>query len=389
VDQSNQPFLINSDTAWSLIVGLKQAEAAQYLADRRSRGFNAVLVELIEHEFSSNPPANAYGDQPFSTAGDFSTPNEQYFAHADWVLNEAAKNGILVLLTPAYLGFGCGSQGWCQEMMANGTDKMKEYGRYLGARYKNFKNIIWVHGGDANANDHGAMDVTQAVVDGIKEVDGDHLHTAHCDRQNSALDCYDKPWLNINTTYSNCSLSASKTKTDYNRARVMPFFFIEGTYEGEGGDPQCWRSQTYWSILGGSTGHVFGNRPIWLFGSGWQTALSAVGSQSMSQVGALFASRPWVTLVPDYNHQVLTAGYGSIDNNSYASAAHTADGNSVIAYMPTTRKVSLDLSKVAGTEAKAWWFNPETGKATLSSEPFPPPLRRTSRLRQQAIGCSY
>ena len=47
-DQAGQPFLINGDTPWSLIVGLTKAEAELYLEDRRSRGFNAIITNLIE-----------------------------------------------------------------------------------------------------------------------------------------------------------------------------------------------------------------------------------------------------------------------------------------------------------------------------------------------------
>ena len=48
VDQTGAPFLMQGDAAWSLIVGLSDAEEEQYLKDRRQKGFNTVLVELIE-----------------------------------------------------------------------------------------------------------------------------------------------------------------------------------------------------------------------------------------------------------------------------------------------------------------------------------------------------
>jgi len=375
VDQNNVPFLINGDSPWLLIVGLTREQVTTYLENRKAKGFNTVLVELIEHEFAVDPPKNAYGDAPFTTAGDFATPNEAYFAHADWVLNEAARLDILVLLTPAYLGYGCGSQGWCQEMKANGTTKMFNYGVYLGNRYKNFKNIIWVEGGDVGAADYGAMNVVNALVDGIKSVDAAHLHTAHCDRQNSGIDCYNQTWLEVNTTYSECSRTAEKTKTDYERTKVMPFFYIEGQYEGEGASQTCLRSQAYWSVLGGSFGHVFGNNPIWEFKSGWQTALNSSGSQSMQRFGQLFASRAWHNLVPDYAHNVVVAGYGSIGSD-YVGVARTSDGATVIAYLPSNAAVTVDMSKVAGTSAKALWYKPDSGVATVIGS-FPTSGTRT------------
>ena len=107
----------------------------QYLDDRRARGFNTVLVNLIEHQFANSPPANRYGQQPFLTPGNFSTPNDAYFAHAEWVVDQAAQRGMLVLLAPVYLGYGGGNEGWYQELKANGTTKCRQYGRYVGQRF--------------------------------------------------------------------------------------------------------------------------------------------------------------------------------------------------------------------------------------------------------------
>ena len=73
VDQNDRPFLMQGDAAWSLIVGLSDAEEERYLKDRRQKGFNTVLVELIEHKFCKHPPLDRAGDAPFTTPGDFST----------------------------------------------------------------------------------------------------------------------------------------------------------------------------------------------------------------------------------------------------------------------------------------------------------------------------
>ncbi|MCI0401178.1 MAG: DUF4038 domain-containing protein [Gammaproteobacteria bacterium] len=48
VDQTGKPFFINGDAPWSLITGLTKSEAELYLNDRHQRGFNAIIVNLIE-----------------------------------------------------------------------------------------------------------------------------------------------------------------------------------------------------------------------------------------------------------------------------------------------------------------------------------------------------
>ena len=48
-DAAGTPFLITGDTAWSLIADLPKEEVDRYIADRKARGFNTILVSLIEH----------------------------------------------------------------------------------------------------------------------------------------------------------------------------------------------------------------------------------------------------------------------------------------------------------------------------------------------------
>ena len=88
-DADGRPFLINGDAAWSLMVELDEPQAETYLEDRRQRGFNAVLVNLIERGFGG--PANAGGPATFRPENDFTSPNEAYFAHVDWVIDRAAR----------------------------------------------------------------------------------------------------------------------------------------------------------------------------------------------------------------------------------------------------------------------------------------------------------
>ncbi len=360
-DQAGMPFFINGDTPWSLIVELTKSEAEQYLEDRRARGFNAVIVELIEHEFGG--PANRDGELPFVPLSDFTQPNEAYFQHADWVIAKAAEKGLLVILTPAYLGIGCGSQGWCQEMLANSAADLRTYGNFLGNRYKDFDNIIWMHGGDDSAANYGALDELNEIALGIQEADPSKLVTAHCNRGRSAIDCYDEVWLQLNNTYSDCEASAIKTRTDYQRARTLPFFYSEGRYENEGASNGCLRSQAYWSVLGGSVGHFFGNSPIWRFGSGWQSELDSAGANSMTHFRNLFESRHWSLLVPDYAESIVSGDRGNINASSYVMAARASDASTIIAYLPVRRTITVDLSAIDGPDVSAWWYDPSNGQS--------------------------
>jgi hypothetical protein len=356
---------MNGDAAWSLIVGPNASDADHYLSDRAGKGFNAVLVNLIEHYFDTNgAPKDANGDGPFLVPDDFSKPNPAYFSHAATVISDANSKGIAVVLFPAYLGYGGGDQGWYQDVVANGPQKMLGYGQYVGNYFKNFPNIIWAMGGDDAPG--AALSGINAMVQGIQQTYPHPLFTAENGRYQSGVTQYPgQSWLTLNTTYSDCTQSPQQLKTDYDRSGPIPFFFVEGKYENEGASPVCLRSQAYWSVLEGATGEFFGNNPIWDFYPGWPSQLNSQGSTDMARFGDLFKSRTWATLVPDESHSVLTAGYGNIGDGSFAAAARTADGSTVIVYTPSQLGLTIDMRKIAGAAGKAWWYNPSTGQATL------------------------
>jgi len=365
VDQSGAPFLIHGDTPWSLISGLTKEEAEQYLENRHQKGFNSIIVNLIEHKFRG--PVNRYGDGPFTTPGDFSTPNEKYFEHADWVIRKAGEKRMQVFLAPIYLGYIGTDEGWIAEALANGPEKCRAWGQYVGKRYRDYDSLVWLIGGDRNPVK--AREDVDAVVRGIKEFDNRHLFTAHCHPENSAVDQYkDDGWLDLNDTYT-YGIVHKKLLADYNRTPAMPYFLIETSYEGEhNASPVQIRRQAYWALLCGATGQFLGNRPIWLFDPGWERALDSTGSQDMARLRALFLSRPWYALVPDDKHQVVIDGLGEFNGLDYLAAARSADGGLVMAYMPSGRMFIVDMTKVAGKAAKAWWFNPRTGHSTAAGQ---------------------
>lgn len=361
VDQSGAPFLVQGDAAWSLISGLTKEEAEIYLENRRRLGFNSIIVNLIEHHFRG--PVNRYGEGPFTTPGDVSTPNEKYFEYADWVIKRAAEKGIVVFLAPTYLGYIGTEEGWVEELIASGPEKSRAWGQFVGKRYRDYDNIVWIIGGDRNPDK--VRPSIDAFVQGLKEFDNRHIITAHCHPENSAIDQYrDEGWLDLNDTYT-YGIVHTMLLRDYNRQPVMPFVLIESSYEGEHNSSAVQiRRQAYWAVLCGATGQFMGNRPIWLFDPGWETAVNSVGSKDMERLFKFFSSRPWYELAPDQKHEVVLDGLGEFRGLDYLAAARTTDGGTVMAYLPTARAFTVDMSKISGTTAAAWWFNPRSGEAT-------------------------
>jgi len=369
VDQNGVPFFWSGDAAWSLIAQLSLADANQYLDDRQAKGFDVVLVNLIEHKFATHAPADIAHDAPF-TGRPFATPNEAYFSHADDVIRAAASHGMTVLLAPLYLGFQCGDEGWCSEVQAATSAELHSWGQYVGTRYAAFDNIVWLIGGDTDPTPVKSQ--VLEVVNGIREKDTRHLMTAHNDKATARSAWPGQNWLTIDNVYSYNPSIYQDYAAVYATTPIMPFFEVESNYEHENGvNTPTLRAQAYWAILSGAMGHVFGNCPIWHMGStpswcntaDWVGNLNSAGSTSISFLNRLFATRPWHTFVPDTNNSVMTSG--ALTGTSHATTARTVDGSTIVAYIPTSRQVKIDMTKVSGTQAKAWWYAPATGTATL------------------------
>lgn len=369
LDADGNAVLIQGDAAWSLIANTTEDEARFYIEDRRRKGFNTLIVSLIEYCFSQDPPRNLAGDEPFTTPGDFRTPNEAYMAHAERVLQIAADEGMLVMLAPAYLGYpslfpGYESrpQGWYDEVLANGPEGCRAWGEYLGERFRRFENIIWMIGGDRNPGET-APALTQLAL-GIRAAGGQNLFTAHVLPECSPVDVFpDHEWLDLNPTYT-YDIVHRKLQDDWLRDPVWPFWLIESTYEGEHNASHLQiRRQAYWSVLTGGNGHCMGNNPIWPFEEGWQAALDLPGSIAMARWGAFFRGLRWGDLRPDLKRRIGIDGLGEARGLDRVTVASTDDGRLTVAYLPAPRPLTIESSELAGPQVRAEWFEPSTGRS--------------------------
>jgi len=375
VDQKNNPFFIQADTPWSLFVAITGKEAVDYLENRNLKGFNAITVNLIEHWYNGDSTAYPYasfnkaGDFPFDSflckyIPDFSKPNDSYFEKVDYLIQKALEKGILVMMTPAYMGYLGGQEGWYAEVLANGPEKCRSYGRYLGKRYSKFPNVLWIMDGDRNP-DSLSIPLEREIVAGIKESDSVHFFTAHCHPTFSSRDKWEgEPWLSINAvyTYNRDAYVHEKCLDNYKRTPVMPAFLFETAYEGEHNyNPFQIRAEMYWGWLCTIAGQQMGCNPLWKFGKGWQAAMDGQASKDEERLKKLVDSREWHKLIPDIDHDIVISGTGS--GETYVAAALTSDANTLIAYIPKDAEpVSIAMNKITGRQTRAWWFDPRTGE---------------------------
>ena len=173
--QTGEPFLLVGDAGWEFMTQLSEEEALAYLDDRKRKGFNAVEIRVIGRKFQTNAPNNYYNEQPFiNGTKDWSIRNEAYWAHIDVLLKAMRDRGMAAIMFPAYLGYNCGDDGWCREMLAQTDAAMQDYGTWIGNRYKGYGNIIWMTGGDTVATGYAASR-NRSIIAGIRSVIADAL----------------------------------------------------------------------------------------------------------------------------------------------------------------------------------------------------------------------
>ena len=368
VDGNYLPVLLMGDAAWSLTSQLSNADIDTYLTDRAGRGFNFILIDIIEHLFADNAPSNIDNVSPW-TGATWTTPNNTFFNRVDYAVQKAWDLSMYVLLTPLYIGFSGTEEGWDTEIAAASTGTMQTWGEYIGNRYKDFDNIIWCIGGDTDPTSF--LTKVNAFVTGLRNYDTRHLITFHDGRGTQAgAHLSGATWLTLNDTYSTDVATPSLANSAYTNSTVLPFFQIEAYYEGEHSmTTQGLRAQAYWTILGGGVGHIFGNNPLWSLsygGANWQAELNSAGSQSMTLCAALFRAFAWYNLAPDSSHALVTSGYGTIGTSDFAGAAKDSGGHLAMIYMPSNRTMTVAMSLFAGT-VTARWYDPTNGSYTADA----------------------
>jgi hypothetical protein len=74
----------------------------------------------------------------------------------------------------------------------------------------------------------------------------------------------------------------------------------------------------------------------------------------MSYIKKLMMSRPLMLLIPD---QSVVTVYSS----GFVRSARSSDGTYAMAYISQGQKITVNTTKVLGTQVRVSWFNPRTG----------------------------
>lgn len=377
------PFLWLGDTAWELFHRLDREDAERYLENRRQKGFTVIQAVALAELDGLNTP-NPYGERPLFD-NDPARPNPKYFDHVDWIIAKAREKGLYIGLLPTWGRYVVkGSWEKSSPIIFNPTNAAA-YGAWIGARYKDTPNLIWILGGDRNPD--GVIDVWRAMAQAIRHADaGRHLITFHPQGgSSSATLLHTEPWLDFNMIQSGHAArdlpNYEMIAADYARTPVKPVLDGEPRYEDH---PIKWRPDelgwfddadvrqaAYWAVFAGAFGHTYGCHPIWQMAApgrervglarhDWTEVLDLPGASQMRHLRALLESRDFLSRVPDQSLLLNNPPTGP----DHARATR-GDGY-IFVYLPTGKPVDVRLRAYRrGGGVRGWfvsWFNPRTGE---------------------------
>lgn len=378
------PFFWLGDTGWELFHRLNLNEIKQYLDNRASKGFTVIQAVALA-EFDGLRIPNQYGELPLKNL-DPKKPNEKYFKLIDSAIHMARRRNLFVGLLPTW-GDKV-TKMWGEGPVIFDSLNAYIYGKWIGNRYKNEPNIIWILGGDRPAvrDSSDWRPIWRAMSKGIIEAT-DHkciisYHPSGGSNSTSQW-IHNEEWLDINMFQSghgggHDASCWETTKRDFNYAPTKPTLDAEPNYEDHPVNPwPKWdtnngyfrdydvRKQCYRSVFAGACGVTYGHHAIWQFMSareeainypdrGWINAMNRPGATQVGYLRKLIESRPMLDRIPD--NAILLKGQG--EKAEHIEAFRSSEYSYAMIYLPTGKSITVDISNFP-KQIVAWWFNPK------------------------------
>jgi hypothetical protein len=416
------PFLWVGDTGWGMFQQLKREEVDLYLDNRKKLGFNVIQAVAFWYPHGGGLPLgphnapNVYGHRPFTgdpknpntaqplvAKGGSSTAPNDYWDHADYVVQAIRKRDMYLALLPCWgRAYITPQMGGAQQEFND--EEAKIYGQFLGKRYQNEPHILWVLGGDAKAQIKGLdknnayqewdkRSVFRAMAEGIAEgVTGQKavwnqptdvwkkvFITFHPDGDapdNSSKWFHSDAWLTANgvEVWREVDEVYPVMLSEFKLEKpVKPSLFLEGSYEFGSYRHECgWvtpvkvRRQIYHTFFAGGAGHTYGAGPIWPMrgsagdyscGYTWQQALQFPAAVQFTKVAKPFLEKHhWYEWQP--NSEIIQGNAGAGD--SLKVAVSSKKEQKILVYFSNHSKATI--KNTLPKETKAYWFDPRNGE---------------------------
>lgn len=386
-DSTGRQFYGVFDTGWNTISRMTRAQFSAYAAQRAAQGYTGILLSVLD--FSRTATTVATGNTPFLATGIdavLSQPrivaggDNDHWDHLEWCVDQLRQNGLVAVLVPAW--YDAGGYGW-RGVVGKSVADAESYGQFLASRVGDRTNVWWLMGGD-NAPTNTTTN-TQNVPDGLPKNDVTahtnamanaikanssvpQLMSYHTYRLDEAWNYFSgQSWYDLHAAYSQTQTHL-RTIPELNRSTIKPVFLVEAYYDDRatapGNSPFLTRAelraQSYWSHLTGGVATANGHEAVWRGNaSGTMAGITAASAADMTILSRLlhtFEAETFVSSSQNGQPALITSGGGS----GATLAVSAWSDNVALAYVPTSRSVTVNLSLLQGSVDVAW-MNPTTG----------------------------
>ena len=384
IHENGTPFFWLGNTAWLISERLTRDDVEFYLTKEREAGYNVEQIQVL----NAIPTFNIYGMQANDESFDmqkFSRKDQYgYWEHLDYIVDFAASQGI-------YIAMDC---IWGSQINKMTTEKAAKYGKFLGERYKNKPNIIWMIGGDV-LGDKGTAS-WDALAKAIRKADPNHVMTFHPrGRTTSSRWFADRDWMDFHMFQSGHRRYGQRNGDgDYtikDNTEEDNWRYVDLTWNGNpqkpviDGEPSYedipqglhdftaprWmdydvRRYAYWAVFAGCFGHTYGHNSIMQFikpgllasfgaEKPWWDAMKDPGYNQMKYLKWLILAFPFEERIAD---QSVIAGQ---NGERYDRNIATRGNDYLLVYNYSGKPMQLDLSKISGAKKNVWVMNPSDG----------------------------
>jgi hypothetical protein len=402
--EDETPFLWLGCTAWGMTEWLSREEVGLYLDDRKSKGMNVVQFCLFwgkrldnPIKFTANAP-NYYGFKAFVEKEGLPDPKQaavvegglpenpnDYWDHVDYCLKAIKERGMYAAVLPFWGRRYVNATFKGQSLPVFTLENIFQYGQFLGKRYGNEPHIIWVSGGDVQADQGGdylphyrlfAEGLLEGAT-GIKlkwdqpgEAWDKLFMTYHPDgspMKNSSQWFHNDTWLDFNMieTYIHRDFIVDAIQQDLQLKNLKPTVLGEPNYEGVTDKTLAKaihiRRQAYQSFFAGAAGFTYGSAKDQkgngrLFSSptnNWEVLLNMEGAGQLIHLKKFLEDYEWWNWEVKDDLILDGKGHGELEKLAVTS------GKKVLVYCPDNSKFTLKQEPAN----KISWFNPKSGES--------------------------
>ncbi|MFZ5828968.1 MAG: DUF4038 domain-containing protein [Planctomycetota bacterium] len=393
------PVLLLADTLWAgntARCGLGRNEDGpffRYLADRRQKGFNTVLMEFI-HGYGDYPDGQGHRNEGGYALlnRDPAQLNPAYFQALDRRMKAITEQGFVAAVPFTWWGK--------TKRCVFTPDQARRISAYCAARYGTF-NAIWSLSGEYQYafGDCGwePRDFTRMGAEVQRHNPLRHPLSIHPSGQTrwkpphnnqSSSPFHGESWIDhhwLQTGQSLDRLYNIATRLEENRALkpAVPIFCSEAYYDRATDAESTYHSrwQVWAALLNGAAGYGYGVMGMWQFydpadpkgetgkvqsfAVPWTEAIEFQGSAQVGHAHKLLMGLKWWNLKPQRDALLVDGKQNPMPTASDITPPHAAKiGDATwVVYLPrghATRSIALPREGAAAATAR--WFDPRRGE---------------------------